>query len=132
MKSRLYHDVAHLQPLSKVPTTSYTYITKVPRARSNHRNTMTYQISNSYTLWLQRYNPDKIFKVKVTRTRSKVKSRSHQDCLHIQPLTNVSSKCQPSTHHTFEINQTGVWMSRLQQSQSSNRSLTLLFHTYNS
>ena len=32
-----------------------------------------------------KYNPNKIFKVKVTTTRSKVKSKSHHDVEHLHP-----------------------------------------------
>ena len=40
----------------------------------------------------------KILKVKVTTTRSKVKSGSHHDAAHLQPLTNVPTKHQlPNT-----------------------------------
>ena len=49
---------------------------------------------NFYTLWFPRYSPDKIFKLKVTRARSKVKSRSHHDITHLHILTNVPTKYQ--------------------------------------
>ena len=42
-------------------------------------NQCPYQVSTSYTLRFLRYSPDKIFKLKVTTARSKVKSRSHHD-----------------------------------------------------
>ena len=41
------------------------------------------------------------FKVKVTSTRSKVKSRSHHDAAHLQPLTNVPTKHQLPTPYGF-------------------------------
>ena len=44
---------------------------------------------------------NKIFKVKVTTTRSKVKSRSHYDTAHLQPLTNVPTKYQLPTPYGF-------------------------------
>ena len=63
--------------------------------RSNQGHTMTlhtyttnqcpYQVSTSYTLQFPRYSPDKIFKLKVTTARSKVKSRSHHDVAHLHP-----------------------------------------------
>ena len=34
-------------------------------------------------------------------TRSKVKSRSHHDAAHLQPLTNVPTKDQLPTPHCF-------------------------------
>ena len=40
-------------------------------------------------------------KVKVTTTRSKVKSRSHHDAAHLQPLTNVPTKHQLPTPYGF-------------------------------
>ena len=48
---------------------------------------------------VQRCN--KILKVKVTTTRSKVKSRSHHGAAHLQPLTNVPTKHQLSTPYGF-------------------------------
>ena len=39
-----------------------------------------------------RYSLDKIFKLKVTTARLKVKSRLHQDVAHLHPLTNVPTK----------------------------------------
>ena len=41
------------------------------------------------------------FTVKVTTTRSKVKSRSHHDAAHLQPLTNVPAKYQLPTPYSF-------------------------------
>ena len=55
-------------------------------------NQCPYQVSTSYTLRFLIYNPDKIFKLKVTTARSKVKSRSHHDIAHLHPLTNVPTK----------------------------------------
>ena len=48
-------------------------------------NQCPYQVSTSYTLRFLRYSPDKIFKLKVTTARSKVKSRSHHDVAHLHP-----------------------------------------------
>ena len=71
-------------------------------ARSNQGHTMTLHTSNpnpcpqqastSHTLRFPRYSPDKILLVKVTMVRSEVKSRSHNDVTHLQPLTNVPTK----------------------------------------
>ena len=44
---------------------------------------------------------NKILKVKVTMTRSKVKSRSRHDAVHLQPLTNVLTKHQLPTPYGF-------------------------------
>ena len=51
-----------------------------------------YQVLTSYTLRFQGYCPDKILKDKVTRERSKIKSRSHHDVAHLHPLTSVPTK----------------------------------------
>ena len=59
----LNYDLGQLHPLTKVPT----------------------KTSTSYTLQFSRYGPDKIFKVKVTTTRSKVKSRLNYDVAHLHP-----------------------------------------------
>ena len=58
-------------------------------------------------------------KVKVTTKRSKVKSRSHHDAAHLQPLTNVPTKHQLSTPYGFrDIARTRFYRSRsLQQGQ---------------
>ena len=52
---------------------------------------------------LQKTDPkvNNILKVKVTTTRSKVKSRSHYDAAHLQPLTNVPTKHQLPTPYSF-------------------------------
>ena len=55
-------------------------------------NQYVYQVSTSYTLQFLRYNPDKIFKLKVTTARSKGKSRSDYDVAHLHSQTNVPSK----------------------------------------
>ena len=53
------------------------------------------------------------FKVKVTMTRSKVKSRSHYDVAHLQPLTNVPTKYQLPTLYGFrDIARTRFYRSR--------------------
>ena len=101
VKSRSHHNIAHLHLQTNVPTkyqlpTPYGFRdiaqTRFYRSRllqqaqrSNQGHTMTYiptpptqcpyQASTSYTLRFLRYSPDKIFKLKVTTARSKVKSR---------------------------------------------------------
>ena len=63
-------------------------------------NQCPYQVSTSYTLRFPRYSPDKIFKLKVTTARSKVKSRSDHDVAHLH-LTNVPTKYQLPTPYSF-------------------------------
>ena len=46
-------------------------------------------------------NVQQDLKVKVTTTISKVKSRSHHDAAHLQPLTNVPTKHQLPTPYGF-------------------------------
>ena len=66
-------------------------------------------MSTSYTLWLPRYGPDKIFNLKVTTARSKVKSRSDHDVALLHPPTpppppptNVPAKYElPTTLHSY-------------------------------
>ena len=53
-------------------------------------------MSTFYTLWNPRNSPDKILKLMVTMTMSKVKSRSHHDVAHLQLLTNVPTKVSTS------------------------------------
>ena len=56
---------------------------------------------------------NKILKIKVTKTRSKVKSRSHHDDAHLQPLTDVPTKHQFPTPYDFrDIAQTRFHRSR--------------------
>ena len=127
MKSRSDHDIAHLHPLTNIPTkyqlpTPYGFRdiarTRFYRSRSlqqgqrsNQGHAMTlhtytpnqcpYQVSTSYTLQFPRYSPDKIFKLKVTTARTKVKSRSDHDVAHLHPLTNVPNKYQLPTPYGF-------------------------------
>ena len=63
------------------------------------------------------------FKGQVTTTRSKVKSRSHRDAVHLQPLTNVPTKHQLPTPYGFQdIARTRFYRSRsLRQGQRSNQ-----------
>ena len=53
--------------------------------------------------------------------------------IYIHPLTNVPTKCQPSTPYGIqEIAQTRFYRSRsLQQGQRSNQGHTTTLHTYN-
>ena len=97
VKSRSCHDVAHLHPLTNVPT--------------------KYQFPTPYGLL--RYRSEKILKVKVTTARSKVKSRSDHDAAHLHPLTNVPTKYQLPTPYSFrDIARTTYYRSRsLQQGQ---------------
>ena len=127
VKSRSHHDVAHLQPLTDVPAkyqlpTPYGFRdiarTRFCRSRSLRQgqgqikvtpwhctpttpNQCPHQVSTSYTLRFLRYGPDKIFKLKVTTARAKVKSRSHHDVAHLHPLTNVHTKYQLPTPYRF-------------------------------
>ena len=64
-------------------------------------NQCPYQVSTSYTLPFLRYSPDKIFELKVTTARSKVKSRSGYDVAHLHILTNVPTKYELSTPYGF-------------------------------
>ena len=61
-----------------------------------------------------------------------VKSRSHHDAAHLQPLTNVPSKYQRPTPHGFrDIARTRFYRSRsLRQGQRSNQGQTMTLHTY--
>ena len=43
----------------------------------------------------------KILKVKVTAVRSKVKSRSFHDTIHLHPLASAPTKCQHPTPHSL-------------------------------
>ena len=80
---------------------------------------MSLQSINFLHLQFLRYNPDNIFKLKVTAARSKVKSRSHHDIAHLHPLTNVPTKYQLRTPYGFrDIARTRFYRSRsLQQGQ---------------
>ena len=91
---------------------------------------MTLTVLNLHQRQTQRCN--KILKVKVTTTRSKVKSRSHHDAAHLQPRTNVSTKYQLPTPYSFQdIVRTRFYRSRsLWQGQRSNPGQTMTLHTY--
>ena len=78
-----------------------------------------YQTSTSYTLRFPTYSLDKILEVKVTTARSKVKSRSHHDVLHLHTLANVPTQYQLPTPYSFrDIARTRFFRSRsLRQGQ---------------
>ena len=118
VKSRSHHDVAHLQPLTNGPTkrqlpspygfrdlarTRFYRLRSLQqgqikvrpwRCTSTRPNQCPYQVSTSYTLRFPIYSPDKILEVKVTTTRSKVKSRSNHNAAHLHLLTNVPTRYQ--------------------------------------
>ena len=87
-------------------------------------NQCSYQISTSYTLRFPRYSPDKILKVKIQTTRQKVKSRSHHDIAHLQPLTYVPATYQlPTPYSCWDIARTRYSNSRSRwQGQVKSRS----------
>ena len=64
-------------------------------------NQRSYQVSTFYTLWIPRNGPDRILKLMVTMTRSKVKSRSQNDVAHLQSITNIPTNYQLSTPYGF-------------------------------
>ena len=57
----------------------------------------------SYIFRFPRYSPDKIFKLKVTTPRPKVKSRSHYEVAHLHPPTNVPTKFRLPTPYDSKI-----------------------------
>ena len=68
VKSRSDHDVAHLHPLTNVPTKyqlprpySFRDIARTRFSNSRSLRQCPYQVSTSYTLWFLRYSPDKLF-----------------------------------------------------------------------
>ena len=62
----------------------------IPRhCTATYLNQYPYQVSISYTLQFLRYSLEKKLKIKVTKARSKVKSRSHFDVAHLHPPINV-------------------------------------------
>ena len=62
----------------------------------------------------------------------KVKSRSHHDAAHLQPLTSVPTKYQLPTPYSFrDIARTRFYTSSsLQQGQRLNQGQTMTMHTY--
>ena len=87
-------------------------------------NTMTYK--SSETVQRSGYFQSSVSYIKV-------KSRSHHDVAHLQPLTNVPTKYQLPTPYAFQdIAQTRFSNSRsLWQGQRSNQGHTITLHTYN-
>ena len=69
----------------------------------------------------------------ITMTMSKVKSRSHHDIAHLQPLSNVSTNYQlPALYGFIDIAQTKILkVKSLWQDQRSNQGNTMTFYTYN-
>ena len=63
----------------------------------------------------------------------KVRSRSHHDVAHLQPVTNVPTKYQRPTPYSFQdIAKTGFYMSRsLQRGQRTDQGHIMTLHTYN-
>ena len=66
-----------------------------------HPNQCPHQVSTFYIAWNPRNSLDKILKLMVTTTRSKVKSRSHHDVAYLQPLSNVPTKYQLPALYSF-------------------------------
>ena len=123
VKSRSYHDSGHIQPLTNVHAkyqlltpnsfqdiarqdcqTQCHFIkvkgqTKVTSllCTPKYPNQCPHQVLTFYTLQFLRYSRDKIFKLKVTMARSKVKSRSYHDVAHLDLSTNVPTRYQHST-----------------------------------
>ena len=64
--------------------------------------------------------------------RSKVKSRSHHDVLHLHTLANVPTKYQLPTPYSFQdIPRTTFYGPRsLQQGQRSNQGHAMMVHNY--
>ena len=108
VKSMSRHDIAHLHPLTNVPT---KYQLPPPYSFRDIARTRFY---------------------KVTTARSKVKSRSHHDVPHLHPLTNFPAKYQlPTPYSIRDIAETRFYRSRsLRQGQRSNQGQTMTLHTY--
>ena len=88
-------------------------------------NSFDYQLSTPYGIQ-KTARILKILKLMVTLTKSKVKSRSHHNVAHPQPLTIVPSKYQRP------ITRTRFYRSRsLRQGQRPNQGHTMTLHTYN-
>ena len=85
VKSRSYHHVAHLHHLTWRRFERSRSQWRGQRSNQGHTiilhshtpNHCPNEVSTSYNLWFPRYCPDKMFKLKVTKARSKVKSRLH-------------------------------------------------------
>ena len=75
VKSRSHHDVAHLHPLTNVPT--------------------KYQLPTPYSFW-------DIAQTRFSNSKSLWQGqRSNQDVAHLHPLTNVPTKYQLPTPYSF-------------------------------
>ena len=88
VKSRSLHYIAHLQPLTNVPTTGFqdspdrNYMLNVTTVWSKVKsrslplpsppNQCPYQVSTSCTLWFLRHSPENILKLNITTAKSKV------------------------------------------------------------
>ena len=98
---------------------------EVVKVKFFKNSSMTLTVLNCIKRQTQRCN--KILKVKVTTTRSKVKSRSQHDAAHLKPLTNVPTKHQIPTPYSFrDIARTRFYRSRsLQQGQRLNQGQTM-------
>ena len=118
VKSRSHHDNAHVTPPKQcrskyLPPAPYNFqdiaLTRFlrPRSqqtgqRSNQAHTMTLHTSLKFLPNINIIHLDFFSKMKpkVTMVRSKVKSRSYYNVLHLQPPTNVSTKFEtPIPHH---------------------------------
>ena len=92
VKSRSHHDVAHLHPLTNVPT--------------------KYQLPTPYSF--RDIARTRFYRSRSLRARSKVKSRSHHDVAHLHLLMNVPTKYQLPTPYGFrDIARTRFSNSRL-------------------
>ena len=86
-------------------------------------NQCPYQVSTFCTLQFLTYSPNKILKIKVTTPRSKVKSRSHHDVVHLQPLANVQTKYQHPTPYGFqEVAQKQIFKVKVTMARSNIKS----------
>ena len=96
-------------------------------------NQCPYQVSTFYTLWNPRNSQDKILKLMVTMTRSKVKSRSHHDIAHLQQPTIGSY--QVSTTNTLRFLKYSldkILHVKVTTARSKvNKGHTMTLHTYN-
>ena len=121
---RSHHD-AHLHPLTNVPTkcqpSTPNRIQEIAQTKTHGHydkvkgqikiipgcfrpttpNQYPYKVSTSYILWFQRYCLDKILMVYVNTARSKVKTGSHHDVSHLQPLSNVPTMYKLPTSYGF-------------------------------
>ena len=105
VKSRSHHDVAHLHPLTNVPT--------------KHQLPIPYGCQDTA-------------RTRFYRSRSLQQGqRSNHDVAHLHPLTNVPTKYQLPTPYSFrDIARTSFYRSRsLRQGQSLNQGHTVMLHT---